>query len=221
VVFEALTRAISGYGYFAVAATVALESLGLPLPGEATLVAAAIFSATTHRLTIWWVVAACAAGAMVGSIAAYWIGRKLGFWLLRRYGKYVGFTGRRLKLAQYIFRRHGSAIVFLGRFVAVLRSLAALLAGANHMPWMRFVVFNSAGAVLWAAIYGFGAYYFANEVKRLSGPVGTGAGIAAGVVIVAGLVWMHRQRRARRVPSRRHRAKPQDPRQPHLASATQ
>ena len=190
--FEALTKAISGYGYFAVAATVALESLGLPLPGEAALIGAAIFAATTHRLTIWWVIAACAAGATVGSIAAYWIGRKLGFWLLQRYGNYVGFTARRLKLTQNIFRRHGPEIVFLGRFVAMLRSLVGLLAGANQMPWMRFAVFNSAGAALWAAIYGFGAYYFANEVKRLSGPVGTGAGIAAGVVIVAGLVWMHR-----------------------------
>jgi membrane protein DedA with SNARE-associated domain len=191
-VFESLTKVISGYGYIAVAATIALESLGLPLPGEAALITASVYAATTHKLTIWWVVAVCAAGATVGSIAAYGIGRKLGFWLLRRYGKHVGFTDRRLKLAQFVFHRHGPAIIFFGRFVAVLRSLAALLAGANHMPWMRFVVFNAAGAVLWAAIYGFGAYYFADEVKRLSGPVGEGVGIAAGVIVVAGLVWMHR-----------------------------
>ena len=188
---EEITRLVSLYGYWAVAGTIALESLGLPLPGEAVLVAAAIYAATAHRLNIFYVILSCVAGAAVGGIAAYWIGRFLGIWLLRRYGRKAGVTSRRLRLAQYLFRRHGRAIVFFARFVAVLRSLAALLAGANHMRWTPFIVFNTAGAVVWSALYGFGAFYFANEVKKLSGPVGTGVAITAGVVIVAGLVWAH------------------------------
>jgi membrane protein DedA with SNARE-associated domain len=189
--FDELAKLLAGYGYWAVAATIALESLGLPLPGEAALVGAAIYAATEHKLNIIYIVLSCAAGAAIGSIAAYWVGRVLGMWLLRRYGKKVGVTSRRLRLAQYVFHRHGWAIVFFARFVAVLRSLAALLAGANHMRWIPFVLFNSAGAAVWAALYGFGAFYFANEVKRLSGPVGLGVGITAGVLIVAGIVWMH------------------------------
>jgi membrane protein DedA with SNARE-associated domain len=189
--FEHLNRLLEGYGYFAVAGTIALESLGLPLPGEAALIAASIYAATTHRLEIWYVVLACGAGAAVGGIAAYWIGRSAGTWVIVRYGKHVGLTERRMNIAQYVFRRHGALIVFFGRFVAVLRSIAALLAGANRMQWVEFVVFSSAGAVAWAAVYGFTAFYFTNEVKRLSGPVGMGVGILAGLAVVGGLVWAH------------------------------
>ncbi len=72
-------------------------------------------------------------------------GDPLGTWVLVRYGKHVGLTERRMKIAQYVFRRHGALIVFFGRFVAVLRSIAALLAGANRMQWVEFVVFNCGG----------------------------------------------------------------------------
>jgi membrane protein DedA with SNARE-associated domain len=189
--FEHLNKLLEGYGYFAVAGTIALESLGLPLPGEAALIAAAIYAATTHKLVIWYVVLSCAGGAAVGGIAAYWIGRSVGTWALMRYGKHVGLTERRMMIAEYVFRRHGVLIIFFGRFVAVVRSIAALLAGANHMQWMEFVVVNCVGAVVWSALYGFTAFYFTNEVKKLSGPVGLGVGILAAVVVVAGGIWAH------------------------------
>ena len=59
------------------------------------------------------------------------------------------------------------------------------------MQWGAFVVFNSAGAVVWAALYRFTAFYFTNQVKRLSGPVGTAVGILAAVVVVAAAIWAH------------------------------
>ncbi len=189
--FAFLDHWFAGYGYLAVGGTIALESLGLPLPGEAALIAAAIYAATSHKLQIWYVVLACAGGATLGSIAAYWIGRRLGYWLLLHYGKHIGFTRRRMSIAQYVFQRHGAAIVFFGRFVAVLRSLAALLAGANHMRWTEFIICNAASAAIWAALYGFTAFYFTDEVKRLSGPVALGVGACAVVVILAGLIWAH------------------------------
>jgi membrane protein DedA with SNARE-associated domain len=108
-----------------------------------------------------------------------------------RYGKHIGLTERRMTIAQYVFRRRGALIVFFGRFVAVLRSIVALLAGANRMQWAAFVVFNSAGAVVWAALYGFTAFYFTNQVKRLSGPVGTVVAILAAVIVVAAAIWAH------------------------------
>jgi membrane protein DedA with SNARE-associated domain len=189
--FEHLNKLLEGYGYFAVAGTIALESLGLPLPGEAALIAAAIYAATTHKLVIWYVVLSCTGGAAVGGIAAYWIGRSVGTWALMRYGKHVGLTERRMMIAEYVFRRHGVLIIFFGRFVAVARSIAALLAGANHMQWMEFVIVNCVGAVVWSALYGFTAFYFTNEVKKLSGPVGLGVGIFAAVLVVGGGIWAH------------------------------
>jgi membrane protein DedA with SNARE-associated domain len=73
-------------------------------------------------------------------------------------------------LGQYLFRRYGGRVVFFGRFVAVLRALAALLAGVNHMPWPRFLTFNAAGGFCWAMVYGLGGYAFGRELDRVTGP---------------------------------------------------
>src|SRR5262249_56588606 len=84
------TTLIMKYGSFAVAGVVCLESMGLPLPGEAILVAAAIYAGKTGDLNIVEVIAAAAGGAMVGDNIGYWIGREIGFRLLVRYGSHVG-----------------------------------------------------------------------------------------------------------------------------------
>jgi membrane protein DedA with SNARE-associated domain len=159
------TTLLMKYGSFAVAGVVCLESMGLPLPGEAILIAAAIYAGKTGDLNIVEVIAAAAAGAIVGDNIGYWIGREIGFRLLVRYGGYVGLTEPRIKVGQYLFQRHGGKIVFFGRFVALLRVLAALLAGVNRMSWPRFFFFNAAGAILWATVFGLGAYTFGEEMS--------------------------------------------------------
>ena len=133
------------YGPWLVFAVVAIESAGIPLPGEMTLIAATLLANKTEELSITTVVIAAAVGAIVGDNFGYWAGRRFGRPLLQRYGRKVHLDRRRLKLGEYLFRRYGSAMVFFGRFVALLRALAALLAGANRMPWGRFLVFKTHG----------------------------------------------------------------------------
>jgi membrane protein DedA with SNARE-associated domain len=59
-----LMQLVSSYGYWGVGGIIALESMGIPLPGETALVAAAIYAGTTHELNIWLVIAAAAGGAI-------------------------------------------------------------------------------------------------------------------------------------------------------------
>ena len=139
-----LAHLIQTYGYWAIGGIVALESMGFPLPGETVLVAAAIYAGTTHDLEILFVIVAAATGSVLGNIVGFWIGREGGYRLLLRYGHYVRLTERKIKLGQYLFLRHGGKIVFFSRFVAVLRAVAALLAGANRMNWSRFPTVGSA-----------------------------------------------------------------------------
>jgi membrane protein DedA with SNARE-associated domain len=187
-----LMRLLATYGYWAVLVAVGLESLGIPLPGETTLVAAAIYAGATHRLSIELVLLASMAGAILGDNAGYVIGHWGGYRLLVRYGRYVRLDEGRIKLARYLFLRHGGKVVFFGRFVSVLRTYAAFLAGTTRMPWARFFVFNAAGGILWSLVYGIGAYLLGGELNRLTGPVEVAAGIAAAAVIVAALVFVSR-----------------------------
>lgn len=178
------TALISDYGYAAVAVVVGLESMGLPLPGETTLVLSAVYAGTHSDLKIAGVIAAAALGAIVGDNVGYWLGREFGYPLLLRYGRYVWLTETRIKLGQYLFLRHGGKVVFFGRFIAVLRVLAAFLAGVNRMEWKTFFIANAAGGVLWSLVYGVGAYIFGTALLHSARPVGIALAVGAGIIVI-------------------------------------
>lgn len=178
---------IDHYGYVAIFLLVALESLGLPLPGEIVLVSASILAGTTHEFNIVAVIGVVATAAFVGSTLGYEIGRYFGLRLLLRHGAKIGMDESRIKLGQYLFRRFGGLIVFFGRFVALLRAFAALLAGVNRLNWPQFMVWNASGAIVWATIYGLGGYYFGRSINKITGPFGMLALVVA--VIGLALVW--------------------------------
>jgi len=171
---------IAQYGYWIVAAAVGIESMGIPVPGETMLVTAAVYAGATHQLNIVLVIVTAAVGAIVGDNLGFVIGRRFGYPLLLRHGHLLGITASRLKLGQLLFLRHGGKIVFFGRFIAVLRALAAVLAGVNGMPWSRFLVFNASGAMAWAGGYGTVPYLLGEQVERFTKPVG--------IVIIVGAV---------------------------------
>lgn len=189
------TELLRHYGYGLIGVVIGLEAMGLPLPGESLIIAAAIYAGTTHQLSITVVVATAAAAAIIGDNLGFLIGRRIGLPLLRRYGRYVLLTPERLAVGQRLFARHGGKVVLFGRFIAVLRTLAALLAGATGMEWRRFLAANAAGGILWACLYGFGAYVLGHEVERLQGPIAIAFGVAAAVVVAVLILWSRRQER--------------------------
>lgn len=182
-----LTHLLTTYGYLAVFLFVAIESIGIPFPGETMLVTAGVYAGTTHHLKIVIVIVAAAGGAIIGDNIGYGIGRAGGYRLLRRYGKYIRLEEPKLKLGQYLFRKHGAKVVFFGRFVSILRTFAAFLAGVNVMPWDRFLAFNAAGGVLWATIYGTAAYLLGGRIRTLSKPVDIVLAVI-GIAAVAGII---------------------------------
>jgi len=139
------------------------------LTRETFLVPAAIFAATHVDLNIWLVATAAAAGAIMGDNIGYWLGLSFGYPLLRRYGHLIGLSDGRIKLGQYLFLRHGAKVVFLGRFVALLRILAAFLAGANRMKWRIFLLANAVGGIIWAAVFAFGGYALGTVAFEVEG----------------------------------------------------
>ena len=184
---------VAHYGYIAVFAIIGLESLGVPLPGETTLVAAALYAGATHRMNVVGVIAAASAGAIVGDNIGYLLGQWGGYRLLLRYGRYIGFDAGRVKIARYLFARFGGPVVFFGRFVSILRAYAAFLAGTNRMPWRKFVVYNAAGGILWATLYGTAAYGLGKGVEAMSRPLTIGFAGAGVIAIVVGAIVIRNQ----------------------------
>lgn len=193
---SALTNLLHSYGYPLVGAFVGIESSGIPFPGETMLVTAAVYAGTGH-LSIFWVIVAGAAGAIVGDNLGFTVGRVGGRPLVLRYGGYVRLKPEHLAYAEGYFQKHGDKTVFLGRFAAVLRAWAALLAGINQMPWSKFLFYNAAGGILWATIYGLLGYTLGHNLpvlNRVLSILGV-AGIVGAVLIAlaAYIVWRRRR----------------------------
>jgi membrane protein DedA with SNARE-associated domain len=185
-----VTHYLLTYGLALLFVLVALESMGVPLPGETALITASILASQGHY-SIVVVIAVAAAAAIVGDNAGYWIGRKGGRALLRRVPFVRGYFDRVLPPAERFFRRHGAKAVFFGRFVAVLRVTAAWMAGISHMSWWRFLFWNAAGGIVWAAAYGSVAYAFGRAAADAISHYGLYAAAAIVVVVVIALVGIH------------------------------
>ena len=197
---------IASYGYWALFALIALESLGVPLPGETALILAGTYAGTTHHLNPWLIFTVASAAAVIGDNIGYWIGDKGGYRLARRYGHKVRLDERKLKTARYLFDRHGVPVVFFGRFVSVLRTYAAFLAGTSRMRWRKFLPANAAGGIIWAGIYTAVSYLAGNWLQRTSGTIDWVLGGAAVVAIV--VVWLLVRRQAGRLAERAEQAYP-------------
>ncbi|MGH9060036.1 MAG: DedA family protein [Acidimicrobiales bacterium] len=188
-----MNHLVSTYGYLAVALLVGAESLGVPVPGETILILAAIYAGHTHHLSVWAIFAVAAAAAIIGDNIGFWIGDKGGYRVLRRYGHYVRIDETKMKVGRYVFDRHGGKVVFFGRFVSVLRTYAAFLAGTNRMHWRKFLIYNATGGIAWAAIYTFVAYFAGDALRRASTTINLALGAAAVVAIAATFVIVRRQ----------------------------
>jgi membrane protein DedA with SNARE-associated domain len=186
---------IQSYGLWVLFAVVALESTGVPMPGETALVTAALYAGSTHRIGILAVVVVAATAAIIGDNIGYVIGRLIGLRLIVRYGRYIRLDETRLKVGQYLFLRHGGKIVFFGRFVAFLRTFAAVLAGVNRMPWSRFLIMNALGGICWASLFGGGAYWFGEKIKLAAGPISWLLLIIAIGFVAAGILFFRRHER--------------------------
>ena len=182
-------------GYAALAALVAGETMGVPLPGETALIAAGILASDGH-LTIELVIVVAAGAAIFGDNVGFWIGRRGGRKLLELPGPLAHHRQRVLERGEEIFRRHGAKTVFFGRWFSGLRIASAWLAGVNRMPWGTFIVFNALGGIAWATSVAMLSYWAGHSADTVLKTVGIGGLALALVALVAFLIW--RRRRVRR-----------------------
>lgn len=196
-----LVQGIDTYGYWVVFLAVAIESMGVPFPGETTLVAGAVYASTQHSLNITLVIAAAAAGAILGDNTGYSIGKYGGYALLQRLLRLFHIGEDTLLYTQRFFEKHGDKTVFFGRFIAILRTWAAFLAGANHMRRRTFFVWNAAGGIVWATIYGLLGFILGDNIpllQKILKDLGIFGFVVLGLIVVAIIgFWLYRRSRQR------------------------
>ena len=184
-------------GYPLLVLLVMSETSGVPVPGETALITAALL-ASKGDLNIELVIVLAAAAAIVGDNIGYLIGRKGGRWALERPGRFHRERLRVIATGEPFFERHGPKAVFFGRFVLGLRVWASWLAGATHMRWRSFLLWNALGGICWATIVGLIAYLLgrsAGNALQTFGLFGLGAA-ALGLITAAVLHRRHRRRLA-------------------------
>ncbi|MDX1976282.1 MAG: DedA family protein [Pseudanabaenaceae cyanobacterium bins.68] len=178
------------YGYWLVFGGIMLENAGIPLPGE-TITLVGGFLAGTGELVYTYVLVAAIAGAILGDNCGYWLGRWGGINLLEKIGKLFHLPADELLKARDKFSANADRAVFFGRFITLLRIFAGPLAGMAAMPYGRFLLFNSLGAIAWASLMvslAFGAGKFAGSFIPL--PLLSSLLAATGLVALGGvLIW--------------------------------
>lgn len=154
--------------YLGVTLVVGVESLGIPLPGEVVLVAAAMLSAHSGSdLSPHFVALAVVLGATIGDSIGYGIGRRYGDRMFRKlstkFPKHINDDV--IAYAEHVFKKYGVFAVFVGRFIALLRIFAGPLSGLLKMHYPRFLAANVCGAIAWGAGTTYAVYYLGRAAE--------------------------------------------------------
>jgi membrane protein DedA with SNARE-associated domain len=196
-VFHDLQPVLEHYGYLAVGGFVLLEDFGVPVPGEAILIAAAIFAGTGH-MSIALVILVATSGAIIGDNIGFTVGHFGGRPLVERFGRYIFLTPERLDRAEDYFNRHGGKVVVFARFVQGLRQLNGILAGTAGMHWLKFLAFNALGGVLWVCTWALLGYFAGENISQIYAEFDRYKWLVIGVAVVLVIAFvMHRIRRRR------------------------
>lgn len=190
------------YGYLAVGGSLFFENVGIPLPGQLILIAGAVY-AGFGGLNIFLVALVGLLGAVAGSAVGYYVGDYGGRPILERYGKYILLTEERLTKAEDFFQRRGGVVLLFGRFVEGVRQAMSILGGISEMSFRRFLMFTSAGAVIWVAFWTILSDVAGSHITTIikyAGYVAAAAGVVV-IVVVVRLVVRGRRRTASRPQS--------------------
>ena len=189
------TGGLAVVAYLVVGLVIGIESMGIPLPGETTLIAASLL-ASQGDLRLVLVIAAAATGAIVGDSIGYFIGRKAGRGLFERLGRRSKhFSTDRIERAERYFHKYGVWTVFFGRFVALLRIFAGPMAGMLRMPYPQFLAANAAGGIAWSTTIGIVAYNIGDNADKIFGELSVWAlALVAAAAVTAYAVYKLRHR---------------------------
>lgn len=201
--FVAVTGMLQGFvehfTYFGIFAVLLLGSLGVPIPEEMAIVAAAVLS--HGAITRWWLaLPVCFLGVLSGDVVLYWIGRHRGEQVLNWRAVRLVLTLEREQWLNAAYRRHALKTVVTARHVMGLRAAAFLTAGIARVPFWKFIVADAGAAVLSVPLWFGLAYFFTDQITAIVADVRRAerwlalAGLLALAAVLGVAVWRWNRR---------------------------
>jgi membrane protein DedA with SNARE-associated domain len=187
------------YGYWTVFVGIAIENMGIPIPGE-TIVIVGGFLAGSGELNYWWVLGSAIAGAVLGDNFGYWVGRFGGWQFILKIGRLFRLQEQQLEQVKDRYSENAVQAVFWGRFITLLRIFAGPLAGITRMPYGQFLVCNLGGAAVWSTTIVSIAFFLGKAVSLEQivswvAQIGIVALLAIIVLLCAPIIWEYGQKK--------------------------
>jgi membrane protein DedA with SNARE-associated domain len=167
---ETLQGVVEHFTYLGIFVVLLLGSLGVPIPEEMAIIAAAVLS--HEGLARWWLaLPVCLLGVLSGDLVLYWVGRYWGEDVLNWRMVRLVLTRKREQWLKAAYRRHAFKTIVTARHVMGLRAAAFLTAGMARVPFWKFVVADAGTAALGIPL-GFGvAYFFTDQITAIAADV--------------------------------------------------
>jgi membrane protein DedA with SNARE-associated domain len=158
---------VSTYGYGALFVLLMLGIVGLPVPDETLLVFCG-YLISRGTLNPAWTLITALLGSWCGISLSYWIGRTLGIGAVHRFGRYLHVDQKRLDHVHRWFEHSGHWALFGGYYIAGVRHLTAIIAGASKLGFGTFILFAWSGGVCWAAAFLTLGYFIGEDWRRIA-----------------------------------------------------
>jgi membrane protein DedA with SNARE-associated domain len=195
---DALRHSVVRHGYWAVGATLLIENIGIPVPGETVLLFASFLAYSEHDLQLSWIIVVATLVTTLGGCLGFALGHYGGRPLLARYQSFFRIEQSKITRAENLFARYGAGTIFLARFVFGLRLIAGPLAGSLRMQWRKFLLFNFLGAAAWVTAVSSAGYLFGRHWERFERDLKRFNLIAAILIALAVLFYWWRSRASAR-----------------------
>ncbi|MGD9636432.1 MAG: DedA family protein, partial [Pirellulales bacterium] len=150
--------------YLGIVVFLILTGCGMPIPEEVAFVVAGVLSAEGH---LHWptALAACLLGALLGDSVMYGIGRQWGESLLSSHPRLSWMLqAKREKQFEEAVEQHAFKVMFLSRFLVGIRGPVYVAAGASHVPYRKFLMYDLVCASLVVTTFFFLAFFFGERV---------------------------------------------------------
>lgn len=193
---EQIAAAIAHSGYWGIALLMLLENVIPPIPSEVIMPLAG-FAVARGDMNMVGVIAAGTVGTLLGALVWFCIGEMLGlrriYWLAKRYGKWVGISGREVMAVQRWFsQRGGYWSVALGRLLPSIRTYISVPAGIAKMPFIPFLFFSTLGSVVWITLLTVAGYYLGDSYEQIGvilAPISKGVSVFVVVSLTGWLLY--------------------------------